>query len=352
MLPIQTINFQLSRLHSQACARTHHSFTPNRYMLLFVAIILVTLTSVAVAAEKVAAETSELSGVKNDDKLFLRQVTDNIYAIVGPLGNRSARNFGNNASFGLVVTTAGVVLIDPGGTYKGAQRIHDVIKTVTDKPIKFVINSGGQDHRWLGNDYFKKLGAKVIASQEAVADQKSRLNDFFIGLENIVGKEGMQGTIESYADITFDQAYKFKLGETDIEIHHTAGGAHTPGDSFIWLPKQKVIFAGDIIYTQRILGLMSFSNSRHWLAAYETLAALQPQHIIPGHGEPTTLAVCDKDTYAYLKMLRDKVTDFMAAGGAIEDISQIDQSEFQYLENFDMLKGRNAQKVYQEIEFE
>ena len=213
-------------------------------------------------------------------------------------------------------------------------------------------STGGQDHRWLGNDYFKQQGAKVIAAQSAVEDQKHRLNDFFTMLSATAGDSALQGTQESYADITFDSQYEFTLGSTAFKIIHPEHGAHTPGDSFVWLPQQKVVFSGDIIFTQRMLGLLAMSNSKDWIAAYQAIAKLQPQHLIPGHGATTTLAVANKDTYHYLTSLRSKVAEFMAAGGAIEDISRIDQSEFQYLINYDTLKGRNAQKVYQEMEFE
>ena len=70
-----------------------------------------------------------------DGELKLQKVTEDVYAIVGELGNRSADNLGNNATFGFVVTGAGVVLIDPGGTYQGAQKIGQLIKQVTDKPV-------------------------------------------------------------------------------------------------------------------------------------------------------------------------------------------------------------------------
>jgi len=109
-----------------------------------------------------------------DQTLELQKVSDDIYAIVGELGNRTAENLANNATFGVVVTKQGVVLIDSGGTYMGAQQIHQLIKTVTNQPVVKVINSGGQDHRWLGNDYFKQQGAQIIASENAVNDQKER----------------------------------------------------------------------------------------------------------------------------------------------------------------------------------
>lgn len=95
------------------------------------------------------------------ETLQLQKINESVFAIVGDLGNRSSDNLGNNATFGFVVTTEGVVLIDSGGSYYGAMQIHDLIKTVTNKNIVKVINTGGQDHRWFGNDYFKQQGVVV-----------------------------------------------------------------------------------------------------------------------------------------------------------------------------------------------
>ena len=283
--------------------------------------------------------------------LTLKKITDNVYAIVGELSNRSPVNLGNNSTFGVVVTDKGVVLIDSGATYKGAEKIHNVIKGITDKPIVTVINTGGQDHRWLGNGYFKKLGAKIIASNDAVEDQKARTQDQFFRLGTLVGDEGIKGTEAVYADTTFDTEYNFELGGVNFEVTH-AGQAHTPGDSFIWLPQQKVMFTGDIVYIERMLGIMDHSNSKSWVAVYEAMAAHKPKHIIPGHGNPTTLETADKDTYGYLTSLRESVAEFIDDDGDISEISKVDQSAYKYLLNYDSLSGRNAQKVYTEMEFE
>lgn len=286
-----------------------------------------------------------------DDNLSLQQVTKNVYGIVGPLHDRTATNLGNNATFGFVVTYHGVVLIDPGGSYKGAERIQRIIRSVTEQPVRFVINTGGEDHRWLGNDYFKSQGATVIASAEAVEDQKARLNEILSRLANTAGDAALQGTRDSYADITFDKQYRFSLGGDVFEIHHP-GNAHSPGDSFVWLPRQKVIFAGDIACTDRLLSMMWYSRSKSWIEAYEAMASFKPVYVIPGHGKPTTLEVTGRDTYDYLTTLRKAIDDFMAAGGGIEEVNMIDQLRFRYLENYEALKNRNAQKIYEEIEFE
>jgi glyoxylase-like metal-dependent hydrolase (beta-lactamase superfamily II) len=286
-----------------------------------------------------------------DDKLRLYKVVEGVYAVVGELGNRTADNLGNNATFGFVVTTQGVVLIDSGGTYLGAQNIEQLIKTVTDKTVVIVINTGGQDHRWLGNGYFKNLGAQIIASEDAVNDQKARTQDQFFILGNLVGDKGVKGTDAVYADKTFKQQLDFKLGNTLFNIRHS-GQAHTPGDSFVWLPQQEVMFAGDIVYVERMLGVGAYSNSKSWISVYQTMAAYKPKYLIPGHGRATNLSQAKKDTYDYLVFLRKSVAAFMENGGDITEISSVNQSAYSYLLNYKVLSGRNAQQVFTELEWE
>jgi glyoxylase-like metal-dependent hydrolase (beta-lactamase superfamily II) len=286
-----------------------------------------------------------------DGKLELKEVEKNIYAIVGDLTNRTPKNLGNTATFGVVVTDKGVVLIDAGGTYSGAKQIHTMIKTITDKPIVKVINTGGQDHRWLGNDYFKKLGAEIIASDDAVKDQKARKDFQFLMLSNLVGEKEVKLTDPVHADKTFEKELNFKLGDIEFEISHI-GQAHTPGDSFVWLPQSKVMFTGDIVYTERMLGVLDHSNSKSWLTVFEAMASHKPKHIIPGHGHPTTLEKAKKDTYDYLVSLRSGVTQFIEDDGDLSEISKVDQSKFDYLFNHKTLSGRNAQQVFTEMEWE
>ncbi len=283
--------------------------------------------------------------------LELVKISKNIYAIVGSLRNRTKHNLGNNATFGVVITAKGVVLIDSGATYEGAARIHQIIKSITTQPVKIVINTGGQDHRWLGNDYFKKRGAMIIANQRAVADQKQRKVNQLSRLANLLDAKGIKKTRASYASKIFDKELDFDLDGIKFKLIY-AGQAHTPGDIFVWLPTQKIIFAGDIIYTERMLSIHDSSKTKTWLSAFNAIAILKPNIIVPGHGHPTSLMNAKKDTYDYLVFLRKNISEYMQIGGSIENIGNLDQSSFRYLKNFKALKGRNAQQVYQELEFE
>lgn len=278
------------------------------------------------------------------------ELSRGVYALVGPLGQRDAENLGNNATFGLVVTDAGAVLIDAGGSYLGAKALHAAVREITDQPVVTVINTGGQDHRWIGNSYWAEQGAEIIASTAAVADQKARASMQMTALATLVGPEGVDGTTPRHADTTFDDRYSFTLGGVDFELIH--GAAHTPGEATVWLPAQSTAFTGDLVYVERMLGVMAFSSSRDWIDSFDAMAALRPDHVVPGHGAPTDLATATRDTYDYLLALRASIGDLIDAGGGIVDAPKVDQSAFSYLQNYDTLAGRNAQEVYAQMEWE
>ena len=284
------------------------------------------------------------------DVLDVQPVTDDVWAIVGPLEQRSPENLANNATFGLVVTPEGAVLMDPGGSWKGAEMLHAAIRTVTDQPVTYVIDTGGQDHRWLGNGYWQAQGATVIASEAAVEDHRDRAQDHLIALSRFLG-DGLDGTEPAYADVTFETDYTLEFGGFSFEIMHR-GAAHTPGDSFVWLDERDVMFTGDIVYVDRLLGNGPARDTDSWIAVFEAMAAFDPAHIVPGHGRPTDLATAKRETHDYLVNLRTQIGALIEAGGDIMDAPKIDQSAWSYLEQFDSLDGKNAQAAYEEMEWE
>ena len=284
------------------------------------------------------------------DVLDVWPVADDVWAIVGPTEQRNPENLADNATFGLVVTDEGAVLMDPGGSWQGAELLHEAVRSVTDQPVVYVIDMGGQDHRWLGNGYWQAQGATVIASEDAVADHHARAQDQMIALSNFLG-EGLEGTEPAYADVTFDTDYTLEIGGLSLEIMHR-GAAHTPGDSFVWLDERDVMFTGDIVYVDRILGNGPAQDTDSWIAVFEEMAAFEPGTIVPGHGQPTDLATATRDTHDYLVNLRTQIGALIEAGGSIIDAPSIDQSAWSYLFQFEALAGRNAQSTYEEMEWE
>ncbi len=277
-------------------------------------------------------------------------VADGVWAILGDKGQRSPENLGNNATFGLIETDAGAVLIDAGGSYRGAEELHAAIRGLTDRPVTHVINTGGQDHRWLGNGYWQAQGATVIASQPAVEDQRARASMQMTALAQLIG-DALEGTEPGFADVTFVDAYTLALGGLTFEIVHP-GPAHTPGDSFVWVPARDTVFTGDIVYVERILGVGDQSSITHWPDAYLAVEATGAAQVVPGHGGPTTMAEARADTYEYLMNLRAQIGALLDEGGDIIAAPQVDQQAYSRLEQFEALAGRNAQTAFQQMEWE
>jgi glyoxylase-like metal-dependent hydrolase (beta-lactamase superfamily II) len=278
-----------------------------------------------------------------------KQVAPGIYAFIGETGLRTYENEGMNGNAGFIVTKSGVVVVDSGSSHQVAQAIHAAIRKVTKQPVKYVVNTGGQDHRWLGNGYFKAQGAEIIAAAAAIDDMNARGAMQLEGLKGEL-KEKLAGTEAVLPTRTFEKELVLKLGGRELHILHFQP-AHTPGDSIVWMPKEGVVFAGDLVFVDRLLGVLPFSSTSGWLASFEEMAKLKPRLIIPGHGEVCDLAKARHETADYLRLLLDHMVKAVNQGQDLQAaIDSLDQSAFSTLPNYELLKGGNASRVYLEAE--
>lgn len=283
--------------------------------------------------------------------LVPQKIAPNVYAFIGELGGRTYENEGMNANTGFVVTSAGVLVVDSGSSYQVAQKIHRAIQSVTKQPVKYVVNTGGQDHRWLGNGYFKSIGAVIIAQRKAVKDMAGRGAEQIAALQPDL-KERMIATEPTLASRVFDSRDELILGGISVEMLHFHGG-HTPGDSVVWLPQSRILFSGDLVFVDRMLGVLPVSNTRTWLASFEAMEMLKPRVIIPGHGAVCDLAKARHDTKNYLVLLRNHMRRAVSDGQDMQTaINTLDQSEFKHLYNYELLKGANANRTFLELEME
>lgn len=277
-------------------------------------------------------------------------VTDNVYAIIGPLGQRSEHNDGLNNNLGFVVGDGGVILIDSGASRLGAQAIERAVAAVTPLPVKWVVNTGSQDHRWLGNDYFAAQGAEIIALERTVQTQRQYAAQQLASLRGFLGAR-LDGTQPHTADRPLaGDAVSLERGGVRIELRYT--DAHFSGDAWVWLPDQSVIFTGDLVYVDRMLAVLPASSMLKARAAYRAMEALAPQYIVPGHGRVTDLAGARRDCGDYYDFLVDTI------GAAARDMEPMDEvidrytdlEAFRHLENFQDLHRANMNRTYLEFE--
>ena len=281
------------------------------------------------------------------------KVAKDVYALVGDLGQRSPQNLGHDMTSGFIVTKEGVVVVDAGGSIGDARAMHKAIQAVTSKPIRWVVNTGGQGHRWIGNSYFATLkGVKIIASQACKADIAKR-KDFQMVMARKHIKQAFEDTNATLPDTTFADHYTLPTPDKTIKLIYTGGG-HTPGDIFVVLPKEGIVFTGDIVFHQRLLGVQPGGGLR-WIKTLEYLRdTLKPKIIIPGHGSVTDLAHAMHDSYDYLMMLKRGALAGYKKGAfdAFEAVEGLDQSAFSYLKNYEDVpfRSKNALKMARELE--
>ncbi len=277
-------------------------------------------------------------------------LADNVYAIVGPLGQRSADNDGLNANYGFVVADEGVILIDSGASRLGAKKLQAAVARVTDKPIRWVINTGSQDHRWLGNASFAAQGAEVIALARTAEAQGQYGAQQLQSLAGFLG-ERLEGTQALPATQTLpgDEATLGLGGET-LVLRYT--DAHFPGDAWVWLPGHRVLFTGDLVYLDRLLGVLPDSSVGNAQRAFRALVALGPKTLVPGHGRVCDLAQAQRESGDYYDFLVDTIG---AAAQAMEPLDATldryaDLPQFRHLENYRDLHRANMNRAFTQME--
>jgi len=280
------------------------------------------------------------------------QVTDNVYAYIGPINDRTPENLGLNNNIGLVVTQKGAVLIDSGAGIPSAKALEKAAKKITNLPIIAVINTGSQDHRWLGNGFFSGKGAKIYALEKTVTTQKSKGDEEVRHMTFVSKSFATTKPLSSTEKLAGDKA-KITIGGVVFELKYF-GDAHFPGDAVVWLPKQSVLFSGDLIYVDRMLGVHPFSNVASWQKAYHKAQTLPAKFIVPGHGQVCDWDKANQDTGNYL----DKLVTVLSA--AAEDMTGVQQAvddnkdwpEFKHLKHYDSWHKTILNRTYLQFENE
>lgn len=274
-----------------------------------------------------------------------------VFALIGQTGGRLYENLGLNANYGVIDTPEGAILIDSGASTVAARALEAEARKLTGKPVRWVINTGSQDHRWLGNAHFAAQGATIIALQGTVKTQQ-RLGQGQIESLGRELKEQMDGTVPTPAasPLAGDSA-TLVLGGRTLQLRHFAD-SHFAGDAVVWLAQERILFAGDHIYVDRLLGILPESNAASWLEAFRQAIALQPARIVPGHGRVCDVAQAQRETGDYLafvvngtRRLAEEMAGVDAAVAALQDAPA-----FAGLKNFADLHRGNVNRAYLRFE--
>ncbi len=270
---------------------------------------------------------------------------------VSALGSTANQNFISNAAF--VVTPTGVVVIDALGSPELARRLVAQIAQITPKPITHVIVTHYHADHIYGLQTFKALGAHVIAHRAALEylnSETARLRLAASRLELAPWVDENTRLVE--ADEWLDKSQVVTVGGVRFEIN-PVGPAHTPEDLVVYLPGDKVLFAGDLVFRSRI-PYVGQADSRHWITALDSLLKFDTKVIVPGHGALSSEARKDMQlTRDYLIYLR---TTMGQAAKNLEPFEEAykatDWSQFEHLPLFRVANRMNAFNTYLLLEHE
>lgn len=213
-----------------------------------------------------------------EKKVSFTKLSDNAYAYTAE----------GDPNTGIIIGDDAVMVIDTQATPVMAQDVIRHIRSVTDKPIKYVVLSHYHAVRVLGASGYQP--EHIIASRDTYdlivergeQDKASEIGRFprlFQAVESV--PPGL-----TWPTMTFSGAMSVWLGSLEVQLLQVGRG-HTKGDTIAWLPAQKILFSGDLVEFDATpyAGDAYFQDWPHTL---DRLAAMAPQALVPGRGAALT----------------------------------------------------------------
>lgn len=286
-----------------------------------------------------------------DFPMQAQAVVPGVYAVITPardFPNPENRGWNSNSAF--VVTGAGVLVVDTGSSEAIGRALAEVIRGVTDQPVRWIVNTHGHGDHWLGNAALAGPDTEVIASGKVRKRQQTEL-EYWVDLFNRM-TEGAIGKVRGrVADTVVEGRTRRRFGGVEVELL-PSGDSHSPGDLVVWLPAAKVLITGDVVYSDRMPSVFE-SRLPRWIEFLAELEALAPAQVVPGHGRVAGVAALRRQ-----RALFESLWSLVSAG--YED----GQSDFEILPRvkaalaeyrpaypgFDAEIGRTVSHVYLQVE--
>ena len=219
----------------------------------------------------------------------------------------------------VLTTNDGVLVIDTRQHPRDGEDLLARIRKITDKPIKWVINSHFHGDHHFGNPPFKTAGATFIAQSETARimaqvqpKELARRGNFFksCGFDPAEVKLVLP-------DVTFDSEMTIQLGGREIRLAYLGPGQQA-GDTFVFFPHARMVFTTGM-FGPRSMPNMAFTPSvEGWLKLLDRLAAVDVDKILPAHGDVSTRQDV-KDLSAMLADEYATVKDAIAKGMTLDD---------------------------------
>jgi glyoxylase-like metal-dependent hydrolase (beta-lactamase superfamily II) len=224
---------------------------------------------------------------------------------------------------GIVVGEREALVVDTGMGPKNGRRVLEKTRALTDKPLVLTITHFHPEHGY-GAQVFEE--ARIVynrAQQEELADKGVPYLEMFRTFGDAVAEQ-LEGVELVEPEEVYDEHTSFDLGGVEVELHHF-GLAHTRGDQVVFLPGPRVLFTGDLVETRLFPIFPWFPpddadvNGSRWIEVLDRLAALEPEIVVPGHGELGGAELI-QEVRSYLEDVRGRVRDAASSGASPDEI--------------------------------
>jgi glyoxylase-like metal-dependent hydrolase (beta-lactamase superfamily II) len=214
-------------------------------------------------------------------------------------------------NIGIVVAEEEALVVDTGMGPKNGRRVLEKARALTDKPLVLTITHFHPEHGFGAQEFSEARIVYNRTQQEELAEKGAPYLDMFRTFGDAVAEQ-LQGVELVDPDEVYDGEFTLDLGGTTVELHEF-GLAHTRGDQVVFLPEQRVLFTGDLVETRFFPIFPWFPpddvdvNGSKWIDVLGRLEALQPDVVVPGHGEvggPDLIG----QVRAYLEDVRERVS--------------------------------------------
>lgn len=277
------------------------------------------------------------------------QVSSRVFALIGDMDVPNEINAGFICNSAFVITNTGVVVIDPGGSVQIGRMIIDEIRKQTSKPITHVFNTHHHADHWMGNQAFAELDSKpIIMGHPVMKDTALEIGEQWIKIISNLTKGKNTGTRVVLPNQLLQGDEVIKIGGVTFSLYHPKH-AHTKGDITIYLPEEKTLIAGDVLFYLRTPGFQDASPLGN-AKALQYLTTLDFKQVIPGHG-PVTDKSGIHYMLNYINLLHTEVKHHFENG--LEDYEmkkKIDVKDYKSMSGFKERFGINVNRMYLEVE--
>ena len=228
----------------------------------------------------------------------------------------------NDPNCTIIQTQDGVVLIDSGNNPTDSLAVMKAIKQLTPQPVRYLIDTEPHSDHTTGHFVFSPPSL-IVAHAGARDPMKKAFNPK--RNEKLMAESAeMRDAFKGFRLVTPHIEYRDKLvlnvGDRNFELYYLKN-VHSEADSAIWLPKERVLFTAASVSVKRFNNLREFVSIPDTLSAIRMMKALQPEVVIPGHGDPGTVRILD-DMEKYYTTLLERVGAMAKQGKSLADIKK------------------------------